>query len=107
MGNKGFRTSIEYTFEDVEEGYDVLCNIEVTYHHCPGRTSGLPEDCYPDESEAFAELEDIESIFYEGDLVDPPESIYKKFTDRVTSLMEEDEHFEALFEKAEKEAYTY
>ena len=44
----GYNEDIIWDFEDLE-GLTVTCSLNVVYRYAPGKYSGPPEDCYPDE----------------------------------------------------------
>ena len=36
---------------ETDDGYELEVEIEFTYSHTPAYITGLPEDCYPEESD--------------------------------------------------------
>jgi hypothetical protein len=45
----------EWAFE-LEDGEEITLDLEYTYSYTPAYTSGLPENCYPEESEEEVKL---------------------------------------------------
>lgn len=43
---------------DMPDGTEARADVRGIYYHEPGRYSGPPEDCYPDES--YTEITDVE-----------------------------------------------
>ena len=41
-----------FAFEELPEVMELELELDFTYHHDPGRYSGPPENCYPEEEEA-------------------------------------------------------
>lgn len=60
---------------EAADGTTYLCNVEAhskCYYH-PGRTSGPPEDCYPDESEQETTFEILDCALDGNELKLTPE----------------------------------
>jgi len=47
----------EFTFENLPEVYEITLDVLATYYHLDAKTDGLPENCYPDETEVEVELD--------------------------------------------------
>ena len=59
----------ELYIEENEADYKILVDVYCNYYYTPGRYSGKPEDCYPEDSEFsidYFQIREIEIINEEG-----------------------------------------
>ena len=103
----GYNEDIVWDFEDLE-GLTVTCSLNVVYRYAPGKYSGPPEDCYPDECEGEITLLGVMRVCTAYGYVEPESATRNQLREAVNSRLDSTpldscgSEQEAIFQYAEE-----